>query len=41
MKDLNIKALTYEMLVELSGKKNKGDIEKYLDQLIKDLYAKN
>ena len=40
MKNLNIKALTYEMLVELSGKKGKGDIEKYLDQLIKDLYAR-
>ena len=39
MKNLNVKALTYEMLVELSGKKSKGDIEKYLDQLIKDIYA--
>ena len=39
MKNLNVKALTYEMLVELSGKKGKGDIEKYLDQLIKHLYA--
>ena len=40
MKNLNIKALTYEMVVELYGKKSKGDIEKYLDQLIKDLYAR-
>ena len=40
MKNLNVKALTYEMLVELSGKKSKGDIEKYLDQLIKDIYAR-
>ena len=39
MKNQNVKALTYEMLVELSGKKSKGDIEKYLDKLIKDIYA--
>lgn len=39
MKNLNIKVLTYEMLVELSGKKSKPDIEKYLDKLIKDVYA--
>ena len=40
MKSLNLKPLTYEMLVELSGKKSKGDVERYLDQMIKDAYSR-
>ena len=28
------------MLVELSGKKSKGDVERYLDQMIKDVYSR-
>ena len=40
MKSVNLKPLTYEMLVELSGKKSKGDVERYLDQMIKDAYSR-
>ena len=28
------------MLVDLSGKKSKGDVERYLDQMIKDAYSR-
>ena len=40
IKSVNLKPLTYEMLVELSGKKSKGDVERYLDQMIKDAYSR-
>ena len=40
MKTLNLKPLTYEMLVELSGKKSKGDIERYLEQMNKNAYSR-
>ena len=39
MKTLNLKPLTYEMLVEISGKKSKGDIERYLEQMIKNAFS--
>ena len=32
MKSVNLKPLTYEMLVELTTQKSKGDVEQYLDK---------
>lgn len=39
MKTLNVKTVVYEMLIELSRKKSKGDIEKWLEAEIKRMYG--
>ena len=38
MKTIKLKAVTYEMLFELSGKSNLGDVERWLDGQIKQMY---
>ena len=40
MKQVKVNAVVYEMMMELSGKRSSGDIEKWLEKTIKSMYIK-